>query len=338
MATIQCIYSGIEFKTEHFPMNLKSNHPIFELPQKKLLGFLPKFLASELTQVDSYLLFLALLNSTSKVEFRVPAFRTSQTSAIIYNNMESLTQIIGAINIIQHPGFQVPQFVISQDTKDLANVSNWIANWESCIQDFKDGYRTYNETRALINREAALEKLIKNPSKSIDSYAHILADWAEVAGSFPTFATTLDSGESVPCNRYWKSIIAKCVRDEAIFAIPRADIEELITHCEDNITQGSIYSHSLMSLLKLGVKKQINFLGLGDITLSQSPYKILSSDSNTSEVERANKLILIESAPTEEPRESQYPSKLAFLRAKSKYKMAQDYKLSQNVGDSNESI
>lgn len=328
MATISCIYSGLEFKTEHFPCSLKSNHPIFELPQKKLLGFTAKYFAEELTHTDAYLLFLALLNSTEKVEFRVPAFRTSHTNSLIANNMENLIQVIGAINIIQHPGFVIPSFVISQDTKDLSNISNWIANWEACIQDFKDGYRTYNESRALINREAALEKLIKNPAKNVSSYAHILADWAEIAGSFPVFEVKTPDNELISCAKYWKQIISKCVRDDAIFAIPSADLEELIEHCETEITHGSIHAHSLMDLLKSGKKKQQNYLGLGDITLLNSPYKILDSDGD---VERANKLILIESAPTELPTLSAYPSKLAYLRAMVKYNMAQEYLLAQKL-------
>lgn len=326
MATISCIYSGIEFTCQHFPLAMRSNHPIFELPQKKLLGFTPKYFGAELTPTDSYLLFLALLNSTSKVEFRVPAFRTTFTNALIANNMENLIHVIGAINIIQHPGFSVPSFVISPDTKDLANISNWIANWEACIQDFKDGYRTYNESRALLNREVALEKLIKNSSKSISSYAHILADWAEIAGSFPVFEVRTPDNELISCAKYWKQIIAKCVRDEAIFAIPSADLEELIEHCEVEITHGSIHAHTLMDLLRTGKKKQVNYLGLGDITLLNSPYKILENDSD---VERQNKLILIESAPTELPILSAYPSKLAYMRAMVKYNMAKEYAESQ---------
>jgi hypothetical protein len=340
MATILCAYSGLEFKVEHFPLTLSSRemaHPIFYIPQKKLLGFTSKWAAGELTETDSYLLFLALLHSTDKVEFRVPAFRTTFTSSIVANNMERLLSTVGRINCIKHPGFNLPQFVISPDTKDLANISNWIHAWEECIQDFHDGYRTYNIERALINRETALEKLIKNPSKSIASYANILADWAEVAGNFPTFLTTLETGESIPFNRYWKSIIVKCVKDEAIFAIPRADLDELIEYCETEITHGSIFSHSLMSLLKSGLKKQINYLGLGDITLSDSPYKIVNSDSD---VEAANLLIMIESAPDTFPVLSGYPSKLAYLRAKMKWEMrieyqkAQEQKNSEIKGDS----
>mgnify|MGYP000735790344 CR=1 FL=1 len=56
MAKILCAYSGIEFSCEHFPITLharESYHPIFNVPQKKLLSYLGKWAGNELTPTDN---------------------------------------------------------------------------------------------------------------------------------------------------------------------------------------------------------------------------------------------------------------------------------------------
>lgn len=329
---ILCSYSGLELQITYFPGTIERGevHPVFSLPQKRLLSYLGKWSAQELTPPDSYLLFLALLNSTGKVEFRLPALRAPNTEAIVANNMEALAKVVYKINEIVHPAFSIPTFVISQETRSLETITQWIDTWESNIKDFNDGYRSFSLSRALLVREEALERLIKHPTRKVDTYAHILADWAEIAGSFPSFLVTTPSGEKKTCSTYWKSIISKCCKGESIFSIPSEDLKELITHCEDNIIHGSIFAHSLMDLLKRGREKQTNFLGLGDTDISGVTFKILSP---TDSVEDANLQALIDSAPTSAPVEREYPSKLAYLRAKLKWETAERYK-KEAVNDS----
>lgn len=326
---ILCAISGIEFQCEHFPAYLTSRevtHPIFHLSQKKLLSFIPKFSSSELTETDSYLLFLALLNSTDSVEFRVPCKRTANTSSIIYNQMQDLVIAVGKINLIQHPSFQLPRIAITPDTCTLSNVEYWIANWEASIDEWKDNFASYNQSRDLLMRENALEKLIRTPHKEIQLATQI-ADWAELAGDFPHYVTIVNNKE-IQLSAYWKQIIRKCINKDAIFQIPLSDLDELITHCEDNIPHGSIYAHTLMEMLRSGKDKNKNFLGLGDWDLASSPiaYKILS-DSDS--VESANMEAICMSAPTELPKIQDYPSRFAWLKAKIKYDMNQSFIASQ---------
>ena len=330
---ILCSYSGLELQISHFPGTIERGevHPVFSLSQKKLLSYLGRWSAQEFTPPDSYLLFLALLNSTEKVEFRLPALRTLNTEAIVANNMEALAKVVYKLNEIVHPAFSVPAFVISQETRSLENISQWIETWESNIKDFNDGYRSFSLSRALLVREEALERLIKNQTRKIDTYAHILADWAEIAGSFPSFIVTTPAGDKVTCSTYWKSIISKCCKGESIFSIPSEDLKELIIHCEDNIIHGSIFAFSLMELLKKGREKQTNFLGLGDGDISGVTFKILNPGDS---VEDANIQALIDSAPTSQPTERDYPSKLAFLRAKMKWETASRYKKETGGKDS----
>ena len=325
---ILCGISGIEFTAEHFPATLTSRetmHPIFTIPQKRLLPYINKYHAKQLTDTDSYLLFLALLNSTELVEWRVPAMRTLETNSLIANNLEALVKIVGKMNIIQTPSVQFARFAITPDTKGLENIKHWLGVWQQCIQDFYDGNKRHAEINAMHNRELALERMIKNPMRKPESYAGMLAAWAEEAGSFPKFITTLPNGTTIPCSEYWKGIIVACHNQERIFAIPVLDLKELIEHCEENIEHGTIYAHSLMHTLRTGFAKQQSYLGLGDIDISGG-YRILDSDSS---VQDANLAAMIDNAPQHEPALSEYPNRIAFLRAKMRWQLAQESRTPQ---------
>jgi hypothetical protein len=239
--------------------------------------------------------------------------------------MEPLVRTIIKINTVTAPSVVFPRFVISPDTRFLQNVHHWIECWQDSYQQFLDGYKSAHESRKLINREAALQRMIKNPHKPVSEYATQIADWAHIAGDFPAFLTTSPfSSLQIPLAEYWKSIIIKAAKDEYLYQISSKDLQELIDHCEDKIPVGSIYSHALFKLLRRAQERQKNYLGLGDIDV-RSTYTLLSEDS-TSNVEAANMRALIDSAPTERPRREQYPTNFAFIRAKLRWDMSQKFK------------
>jgi hypothetical protein len=322
---ILCATSSITFSCDHFPGFLSSReaeHPIFTLPQKKLLSYLRKWSGGELTSIDSYLLFLALLKSSDLVQFRVPAVRTPITDSIIAQNMEFLSRTVVRLNTVVNPSVQFPRYVVSPDTKDLATVHYWIQNWDDAYSDFASGKAHEYENRKLVQREAALERLIRNPHRPISSYASQLADWAAVAGEFPTALTISRlTGNRCSISEYWQQIIVSCTRDEKIFAINKEDLAELLEHCETTIhlNSGGIFSHTLFKVLRHAEKRVTNFLGLGDIDLSAGTYELLKSSDS---VQDANLSAAIQAAPLEIPKKEQYPTLGAYLRAKLRYDMA----------------
>jgi len=323
---VLCAISGVEFTVEHFPAYLTSrevSHPIFSLPQKKLLSYLGKWASQELTPTDSYLLFLSLLNSSELVDFRVPVSRTTETDSIVAQNMENLAKVVSRLNAVTNPSVVFPRYAVSPETKTLANIKHWIENWNDSWQDFQDGFSREYDSRKLIVRESALERLIKNPHLPISSYASKIADWASVAGAFPEYLTTSPfTGLKVSMGDYWKEIIVKCSREESLFLVPQVDIQDLLDHCESNISIGTIYSNALFKVLRHAIEKQKNFLGLGDMDLGKIKYQILSTDDTT---ESANIKAMIDSAPEHEPRPESYPTKLAYLKAKLRWQMAKKY-------------
>jgi hypothetical protein len=333
---ILCSHSSLEFNTEFFPGTFYTKeicHPIFYLPQKKLLSYTAKWAGGELTSTDSYLLFLAILKSSDRVEFRTPVFRTPFTDSIIAQNMEFLVRTVIKLNTVVNPSVVFPSFAITPDTKYLSNIKYWIESWHQSYEEFRSGKIKDYDNRALAHREAALQRMIKNPHKPISSYATQIADWACIAGSFPTglVPSPFTKNAEISIDLYWKQLIIKCAKDEAIFSVSnlyrkeiQRDLEDLISHCETNIPIGSgIYSHALFKILRHGLEKQRNFLELGDFDIAETTYQFLESSDST---ESANIKAMIDSAPQELPSPKSYPNKISYLRAKNRWDMAQKFK------------
>lgn len=343
MAKILCGISGIEFSVPHIPMSLtsrESHHPIFDIPPQRLLTLLPRWLEQELSDTENYLLYLAVFKSTNLMDFRVPACAAKHTSAMIAMNMAPLAAIVETIldssEARKQEILRLPTFVITADTKDLSDSPEWIKIWVQCYADYANHYRTATALEKMQRKETILERHIKDKTKDISTYAHQLANWAAQAGAFPDFDAGLDksimNGAKISLSTYWQYIIKCCAKTEAIWEIPDADLTELIEHCEEHIDHGSIYSHTLMSLLRAGAERKKNFLDLGDIDIGANGTTFRILDGSAS-IEDANKLAAIDSAPLIEPKESFYPNKLAFIKAKLNWKLAQDYKNQRAVAD-----
>lgn len=328
MAKIICAYSGVEVKVEHFSVYLDSrecHHPIFAIPSKKLYPFYSKYAQGQFTETESYLFFLALLKSTDLLDWRVPAKRTESTASLVANYLPSLFNTVVKISGIKHPSFSIPSIAVTYDTNDMSNVKAWISTWNSAYEDFITGLAKSDLKEKLAKRESGLEKLIKSPQINPTKYAPLLAKWAAVAGNFPLFETHFSDGTIGTLSDYWQDIIVRCYNTENILAIPVKDLQELITHCEDNVDSGTIFSHHLFAALEEGKSRQSNFFGMGDmISLSaENPgFRIL--DSNAS-VEDANLAVMIGSAPLTKPERKDYISDFQYLKAKSKYEVSVMY-------------
>lgn len=330
MARITCRYSSVIFNCEHMPMGLSSSeyyHPLFAVPKKKLLNLTKDWAVNRLTPTESYLLYLSLLHSTDLIIWRTSARYTDKTASMIANNMEHLVQIVGKIDLIKHPAFVLPKFAVSPDTADLNNsfywIQAWIHNYNEFMNDFIDAQKREEIKHKVERREGALERMIKNPLQQVESLANILSDWAALSGDFPDFkiAHPRRKDSHIIISEYWQEIIRACAREEAIWKYPRHDIEELITHCEDNIEHGSIYAHALMKLLRNGLQKHKDYTGFGDVDLAGKTTTFKLLDPNAS-AEEANMIAAIQSAPVTEPKRENYPTLGSYMKAKLNWDMA----------------
>lgn len=314
MAKFYCALSGIECEVSYIPMSLNSReyaHPIFFLPKPKLLGLFSRFESGNLGDIESYLLYLALFNSTDMVEFTVPAtYDPKQTPQLVASYLEPLCDIVYKLDAIRVPSFQAPKFRVTPETKNLKNSGVWIQVWQHAFKDFLEGNKNRLILEELSEIETRVHRLILNPNAHPAKYASVLAVWAAKAANFPTYIT-----------EYWQEIIRKCVSEKAIFDVPKVDIEELIEHLEDNLELGTIYSQSLFTLLRDGKKKQVSYLGLGDMDLInlESPYTILDDSSS---IEVANMQTVFMQAPQKEPTRNEYPSEFEYQRARIRFMAA----------------
>jgi len=240
--------------------------------------------------------------------------------------MEHLVKTLAKLNTVLNPAVVFPHYVISHETCDLSNVSFWIENWKDSHNEFLAGYKSPHDLSKVNKREAALERLIKNPHKKVSEFAPMLAEWAAVAGNFPTFIIEHPFTKmKVPCAEYWKMILIRCANEESLFSIPQSDIQELLTHCEDEIPDtgkhGTIHSYHVFKILRHAIERQKNFLGLGDLDIgSHTRFSILNE---TSSVEEANLDSLRASAPDHEPKRSEYPNTFAYMKAKMRWTLAE---------------
>lgn len=349
MAKILCSISGVEFNTDHFNISLTSreySHPIFHINSERLISLTTKWLDQELSPTENYLLYLSLFRSTGLMDFRVPAMLSPELLPIIAQNMHSLVamveKILDASDARKQEVLHLPTFVVSPDTKYLLDSAEWIKIWENNYKEYLDSYKSATLMDKINRKESLLERHIKDRTKDISTYAHQLASWAALAGKFPEFNAGLSSdilnGAQMSLSSYWQHIIKSCARTESIWDIPNEDIQELIEHCEENIDHGSIYAHTLMSLLKAGIARKKDFLDLGsfDLGANGSTFRILDASAS---IEDANKLAAIDSAPIHEPREKDYPNKLAYIKAKMNWQMASEYRKdmdNNNKGDNDE--
>ena len=332
MARITCANSGVEFSCEHLPLSLSSRevlHPFFYIPRRRLISLTPQWIQQKLSPTESYLLYLSLLHSTDLIEWRVPAVYHAKTAQIIANNMEQLIHIIGRIDVIKHPSFVLPHFVISHDTCSLENSYHWIQVWLQNYNDWSQHIKDHSNDQEITRREHALQKLIKTSHKRIEDYPTLLAGWARKAGDFPTFSVTI-RGIKQELADYWEDIIIKCAKAETAFQVNSADLDELIGHCEDNIAEeGSIYSNALMKYLRRGKHMQESYLGFGDIDLASSTtsrsltaYTILDTGTTA---EKANIQNMIDSAPAGKPDKKNYPDTISYLKAQARWLMKEAY-------------
>lgn len=317
MARIICGTSGVPFKCDHVSMTLahrEMNHPIFYLPQKKLLGLYSLYIKGQLTDIDSYLLFVALLNSTDAVVFVEPTYVTTSTEKIIASNIRQLVSVIWETNAVIHPSFKQPKFYVRKDTANLDNIKIWILAWRKNIEDFKSGIDTRTFAKKLLDVENRLSNLIFSPTSTSDTQlCNAVANWACLSADFPV--AKMDD---------WKLIIRKCYNMQAMFSTPKKDIIELKEYCEENLEAGSIHYHKLMKVLRDGIANHNDFLGLGslgDTDTGNYGYTLLDEPEDTAKGEESL-LAIIADAPEEEPIQSAYPTKLAYLKAKMAYSAA----------------
>lgn len=321
---LYCQYSGINFTLPHLQTARVSTltvHPAFHMNRAQLYHLYSDWQEGLIEHPnDRRLLFLAILNSTGLIEWQATA---NPSDAVVNAQMPNLYYTCKWVTAVTLPAMKLPRFAVTKDTRSLENIGEWLKVWEQIRTDFEAGYRTMSQIEKQKEREVMLERLIKGTADTA-KYAGLLSQWAFDAGNVP---------EGI--RSYWRQML--CTKGLGILSLNKTDMEELVEHFEETLAEhGSIYSFTFLSYIRWMQKQIVTGIGfnikesrdLVDIVI-RSEYNIIDADDDSTLTERSNIQKLINSAPTIQPIEADYPTKVAFLRANISWKMAQRSKVAE---------
>lgn len=352
---VVCKYSGLCFRAEGFGRTeVAGIHPIFFTPTPKLEIFFSDWAQGKLSTEESRLLFLALLNSTSLVDWSrgVPA---TPPEGVVQRYMEKIFQFSSWINNWQSPALKFPCYFIGAENSKLQNIKIILEIWQKVYDDFYEtNARKRIHTKKLEELEVVSEKLqILLNSSPLDTrrgrgnrrlYAKRLSDWAMVAGDVPK-----------DIREFWESLFLLEGMD--LYNARTVDLEELLEHFEDALDfySGGIFAKSTISFLRKLLdehKKGILFaLGEDDdvedfAKYDEKPFDFLEDEEEAfgSEEEEGAasdplfshpifrskaKTLAAEtlarvaaSAPLERPLRENFPDLMSFLKAKAAYNIS----------------
>jgi hypothetical protein len=318
MAKVTCAISGIVYTTTHLtnltvPHTEGMVHPIFSMPRKTLYTIYTQHCKGELTQTDSYLLFLAFFHSSGQVSWKYPASLTptdTATQILIETNFSSLLRVLEQSDLINHPAFEQPSFAVYYDNSSLNHLPNWIMAWEKNINYFYSNRASEDDLDKMQKLENKLSYHIlsgEDPKK----YAGVIANWACTVGEFPPNVAVL-----------WKETIKDCFSIAKMFETPLALLKEIKEHIELNIEVGSIHFHTLYAVINEGIDKHKDYLGGSSLGYTILP-TLDSIRDEPAQKGLAALAVTIANASKVAPVREDYPNSLAFLKARLAYKTAQ---------------
>lgn len=349
---LTCAISGIEINLPAHFTNVKVSHkegyfhPVFALPMNQLRGLYSKHCKGGLTPTESYLAFLATLHQSSKVIWETTCCadpNSPVTIKIIENNFSQLMRVITLTDAIRNPRFKQPSLRITLRNNDLSAIRGFIAAWADNIDDFNMCRAEDKEEETLKKAENALSYLLLSGTP-LKECSLAIAEWADKAAGFPEHKAV-----------EWKRIIRTCFNAEKIFKTPLADIKEVKEYCESNIEVGSIHYHSLITTLKGGIQRHVNYLGMGELNFSLLPSlddlspesakivrdnwkEVITSGENKivrnhgSQISEGDKTVakILASPDVAFPREEHFVNKADYIKAKLAYRLKQISKKDNN--------
>jgi hypothetical protein len=322
-----CQYSNIPFTLLHFSKLQQKQpvicvHPVFYASTEQLLAYYDTYEAGELQSLeDQRLLFLALLNATSQVDWHCAA---DPAPAVVAQNMKSLYHHITWLHNLaaaKDINYRLPRFSINPTTKKLTTFRHWLDAWADAYEQFQKGYRSQVERDRMQSLERRLKEIgpisADNP-RANTAFLRCLADWCAIAADFPSGVSDL-----------WKDII-RCESNIEALNMNAADIDELEEWLQDNIEPGAGYQHAALKQVR-EVKAAQGAYGMNEFTFLPSAGVLGAEDtsqwqmdlSSRSTTEVANIRNMIETAPINPPQRTDYNSDVEYSVAKAKYIMAQ---------------
>lgn len=310
-----CPLSGTEFRISDSFLKISRQeaiHPLFNLSLKTLLAIYPQWLAGRLSEDESKVLFLAFLKHTELVEFRTTA---NPYPKLVAQNMEAMSKIASwKIALSSAQTINLPHFAITHQDRDLQSLPVWIEAWYKAREDWRDQYKADKFKDKLRHREEILQRLVHSHTRNETSYLRQLGEWAMLATGVP-----VDSEYYLCWMPLFKLDPAKVPADIEVYnKAHTGNITDMLEHFskELDLTSGSLFAQEVIThVRKLHHCNTGGFLHM----LSGDPTFSFTSDP----IEDLNRKAASAGASLDEPRAVDYPSRLAYLRAKAAWQLSE---------------
>lgn len=309
-----CPLSGTEFRIQDSFNKIgrqEAIHPTFNLSLKTLLSIYPQWVARKLSDDESKILFLAFLRHTELVEFRTTAMPSVK---IVSQNMESIKDVANwKVALSGAQTIKLPHFAVTYQDRDLQNIAVWVQAWRDARQNWRDEYKQDRFLDKLKHREEILQRLVHSHTRNEASYLRQLGEWAMASTGVP-----VDS-EFYNC---WMPLFKldpnKVPADMEVYnKLHTGNLTDLLEHLvkELDLTSGSLFAQEAVDhVRKLHHHNTGGFLHM----LSGDPTFSFTSDP----IEDLNRKAASAGAPIDEPRAVDFPSRLAYLRAKNAWQLS----------------
>ena len=337
----QCPISGIEFPTPEFSWIRQNQvlHPIFNLPAKQLLAQAGKWAAGETSPSENKLLFLALLRTTELIDFKsiaCPSDATVQKNMQLVMNFASWKSASFHGQMGETKNFSMAKYTVQYpSTHTMENIRTYLDIWLNKVSDLEKSYSYRQEmlSEGLKKREEALARLIHSSMRR-NGFERKLGIWAlTVAGydkedfayEYALRLFQLKEPEIFSNNLRSEKLPFKVIEDYGPKPLSPLcqDLINLLhimeTELEVYTVNGSLQSlevlKHLRNLIALNRKGPASYYGvLDDVSLSASPEYLKRLKAS------------VANAPKEQPIKSDYPSLIAYVKAKAIWGEAQEYK------------
>lgn len=316
-----CPYSNTNYRTDNFKGKWKGTinapHPIFYSPVDSLLQRAGDLVSGELVPQEARLVFLALLNSTGLVTWEYAA---DPQAATVLLNSEALVRFINWKHNAASAALLLPRFVVRHANRRLENCEHWLSSLFEAKKSWELRNSDHRLREKLAQKEAVLHRLLHSTTKRGNNYALKLAAWAMEAAAVP------DNMRS-----YWTQLFSLTGLELYKPDFTLADFSELREHMEDNlqIYNSPLYVnavlHHVRRLEEIRAKGLDYWLGITATGASsaeeaeQNNYRFLDDSIESNNVSAAIETY----APLTKPSEREYDNKVAFIRAKAAWMLAE---------------
>lgn len=333
---ITCTKSGIVFRVEGFTNNeANGEHPIFSVPQRKLIEIAARDWPEKFKEkpFDERLLFLALLDSTKMIEWRMPA---RPSVAVVKKYLPHVLAFINWYNAfgatrernLQRDELPFPHFVVDPSTYTMESLRYWLYSVDMTKESWEQRTKEQNRVIRIRMKEERLARYIKSYKKPT-YYLHTLFDWAADASS--VHPDRIEEWKAIfTATRFTINLANHAVPENwlAVYKLDELELHDMFDHFTHRLEHGSIYAKSAMDQVKwlFWYKKKGMEYGLGEfseeeldiISIEEHPYRMIAD----TELEATNKEATAALAPENEPKERNYSNKTAYLLARARWNVA----------------